>query len=225
MTDLLALGKGSRSTTRELEPDVADLLAQCETTIEAALDGAYHALRRIQEQKLYKAAGYKSFEAYTESRWGYSKSHAYRLIDHSKIVDQLKSEGVEFLPSGEGLTRPFQKLKRISKSEDDFQQRVSEAWRAASDTAPKKFDVPQVTVEHVESTMSRLGLYRNAKKVSPNAVAVELRDLIAKLSQCDALKMTPKAFAVQFGDKGCPSQFFQTVDWLTDYAGVVGVKT
>src|SRR5690242_1873908 len=118
----------------ELEPEAANQLAACEAKIQAALDGAWRALRQIHDDKLYKVAGHKSFEDYCEKRWGYSKSHAYRLIDHAKIVDQLKSEGAEILPAGEGVTRPLQKLRRISKSEDDFTQRVSEAWQIVQDT-------------------------------------------------------------------------------------------
>jgi hypothetical protein len=219
-------GKGTRRNTKNLEPEVQTLLRECERRIDAAQEDAWHALRTIHDDKLYKSDGYGSFKEYVEQRWGYSKSRAYQMIDHAKIIDYLKSEGVGFLPGGEGLTRPISKLRRKYGDDDEqFLQAASEVWRASSDRAPKAFDVPQVTVQHVESTMESLGIHRNVKKVSPNAVAVELRDLIAKLSQCDALKMTPKAFAAQFGDKGCPSQFFQTVDWLTDYAGVVGVKT
>jgi hypothetical protein len=225
MSTILVPTKGKRRATRELEPEVADRLRDCELKIEAALSDAHHALREIHDNKLYKAAGYTSFESYTESRWGYSKAHAYRLIDHDKIVERLKAEGADWLPSGEGLTRPLQKLKRISKNEEDFMQRATEAMTIAKDTAPKIFDVPQVTVEHVESTLGQFGLYRNAKKVSPNALAVEVRDIIAKLSQCDALKMSAKDFAAEYGEKGCPSRFFETVAWLSDYAEVVGVKS
>jgi hypothetical protein len=211
-----------RPVVRELEGGVADLLQECEVIIEQALDSAYNALRRIHDDKLYKAAGYKTFETYTESRWGYSKTRAYQLIDHSKIVEQLKSEGVEFLPTGEGLTRPLQKLRRISKNEDEFKQRVSEAWQIASDTAPKKFDVPQVTVQHVESSMSQFGLYRNAKSTSSssNAAAIEIRAILTKLSQCDALKMTSGAFMKRFGLKGFPSNFSSIVDWLIGCAEI-----
>lgn len=216
---------GTRTTTRELEPAVADELAVCERKIEEALDGAWHALKRIHDRKLYKVSGYSSFEAYAERRWGYSKTHAHRLIDHAKIVERLKSEGVEILPSGEGLTRPLQKLKRISKNEDDFMQRVGAAWQIAQDTAPKIMDVPQVTAQHVESSMQQFGMYRNAKRKNPNEDADEISAALAKVTQCAAFKMAPGKFYEKFGRKGCPSQFYELVAWVSTYAELCGGET
>lgn len=221
MRDVVA---GSRRVVMELEPEVAGLLQACEKEIEQALDSAHHALRRIHDDKLYKADGYKTFEDYAEKRWGYSKSRAYQLIDHSKIVEHLKNEGVEILPGGEGMTRPLQKLRRISKSEDDFMQRVEEAWQIAQDTAPKVHDVPQVTVNHVESTMEHYGLYRSVKRKNPDEDAVELRELLTKIGQSDAMKLAPEAFLKRYELKGFPSNFPRIVTWLSACADLADVR-
>lgn len=224
----LASGTGKRvigrATLGELEPAVQDNLRLCESKIEGALSDAWHALRKIHDDKLYKADRYNTFEEYAEKRWGYSKSRAYQLIDHANIIDRLKAEGVAFLPSGEGLTRPLQKMKRSSKSEDDFQQKVSVGWRAACDSAPKVMDVPQVTVQHVESTMERLGLYRNAKRSNPTAAATALRDLLTKIGQSDALKETPEDFYDEYELKGLPSNAARTVGWLVAYLDRAGIR-
>lgn len=226
------MARGKRVAVVELEAHIQGLLRDCEDRIDCATDDAWHALRTIHDDKLYKSDGYGSFQQYVEQRWGYSKSRAYQMIDHAKIIDRLKSEGVGFLPGGEGLTRPFAKFRRKYGKDDEesFLQASSEAWRAASDSAPKAFDVPQVTVEHVESTMERLGLYRNVKSTSKASAAAELRALFTKVGKSDALKMTPEEFVKRFADKGFPSDFFQILDWMRGCAELitveqVGVKT
>lgn len=211
------LGRGVRKASRELEPEVADSLADCERKIEAALDSAWQALRKIHDDKLYKVAGYKSFEAYCEARWGYSKTHAYRLIDYSKLIDHLRAEGIS-APLSEGVARPLMKLERISKNYDDFVQRATEAIQIAQDTAPKKFDVPQLTTQHVESAMQHFGIYRNAKRKNPDEIADELSDALARVSQTEAFKMGADKFHEQFGLKGCPSLFYEVAEFIGGYA-------
>jgi hypothetical protein len=110
------------------------------------------------------------------------------------------------------------KLRRISKSEDDFFQRASEALQIATDKAPKTFDVPNITVDHVESTMQHFGLYRNVKRKNPDEDADEISAALAKVTQCVAFKMTPAKFHEKHGKKGCPSQFYELVTWVGAYA-------
>jgi hypothetical protein len=217
--------KGTRTATRELEPAVQNLLRECEYRIEHAYDDAWHALKQIHDDKLYKADGYTSFKDYVEQRWGYSKSRAHRLIDHVKIVEYLKEQGVEALPTSEAHTQALTKLRRISKSEDDFLQRAGEAWEIAKDTAPKSFDVPRVTADHIESTMSQYGIYRNAKRKNPDEDADELRERLTKLAQCEAFKTTPESFAKKFGKKCVPSKFYERLSWLNGLAEALGGET
>lgn len=217
------LARGSRTATAPIEPGVADALAECEQKIEEALDTAWHSLRKIHDDNLFKVAGYKTFEAYCEQRWGYSKTHAYRLIDYSKVVAHLKSEGIESVPT-EAVLRPAMKLRRISKGDDDFLQRITEAVQIVNDTAPKKFDVPQVTTQHVESTMSQYGLYRNVKRQDTSAAATESRDLLTKYGQSEAMKMTPEVFVKRFDLKGFPSNFSRIVDFLVACRDLLDVR-
>ena len=213
----------TRVTVRELEPEVADDLRSCEAKIEGALSDAWHALRKIHDEKLYKADKYKTFEDYCEKRWGYSKSRAYQLIDHAKLIDHLKSEGVEFLPAGEGLTRPLQKLRRVSKSEDEFLQKAEVAWRMATDHAEKIHDVPQVTVQAVESAMSHAGLYRNAKSKA-DTTAADCRNTLTKFAQSDARKMAPEDFVKKYEMKGFPSTFPRDLEWMIRCADLLGIS-
>jgi hypothetical protein len=214
-------GKPLRNQVRELT-DIRGLrsLRDCEDQIERSLDTAWHALREIHDRQLYVDEGYGSFKAYCEKRWGYSKSRAHQLIDYTKIVDHLKANGVEFLPSGEGQVRPIMKLRRKSKNEEDFLDRAAEAWQIATDTAPKKQDVPQVTGDHVESTMAHFGIYGRKSAPKPNAVREELKSALYKLASCQAMKMSGHDFVEQHGSGAFPKGFHGLVDWLTECAEV-----
>lgn len=216
------LEKGTRTATRELEPAVKDRLHQLEDRIERAYDDAWHALKEIHDGHLYKADGYASFKNYVEQRWGYSKSRAHRLIDHVKIVEYLKEQGVETLPKSEAHTQALTKLRRISKGEDDFLQRAGNAWEMAVDSAPKQFDVPKVTASHVESSMQHFGVYRNAKRKNPHEAADDLRNKLTSLSQCDAFKEKPAVFAKAHGNRGCSSMTPEVVTWLLAYLQACG---
>ena len=217
-------GKGERVATREIEPALVDELRECESRIDSAYDDAWHSLKRIHDGKLYRGDGYKSFKDYVEQRWGYSKSRAHRLIDHVKIVEYLKEQGVTSLPTSEAHTEALTKLRRTSKSEEDYLQRAGNAWEMAVDSAPRQFDVPRVTADHVESSMQHFGVYRNAKKTSPSAAATELRELLTKIGQSDAMKLTPAAFVKQFEAKGFPSTFPRIVDWLVKCAEIADFR-
>jgi hypothetical protein len=219
------LVRGTRRSTRELEPEVLNRLHECEVRIERAYDDAWHALKEIHDDQLYKADGYSSFKNYVEQRWGYSKSKAHRLIDHVRIVEYLKEQGVENLPTSEAHTTALTKLRRISKSEDDFLQRAGNAWEMAVDTAPKQFDVPKVTANHVESSMQHFGVYRNAKRKNPDEDADEISSALAKVTQCAAFKMTPAKFHEKHGRKGQSSQFYELVSWLNAYADLCAGET
>lgn len=207
---------GKRTALAQVEPEVREAFDQCERTIESALSDAHHALRKIHDDKLYKVAGFTSFESYCTERWGYSKTHAYRLIDHAKLVDHLKAEGAATVPATERVARPLLNLRRSSKNDEHYKQRVSEAWQIANDTAPKIFDVPQITESHVISTMAQYGLYRNAKKKVEDPDAIELRDRLTKLFQCEAFKSKPKEFVNKSGGKAFPGVFMEKMAWLQD---------
>jgi hypothetical protein len=74
------------------------------------------ALVEIQERKLYLKAGYSTFAAYCETRWGFKRNRAYQLID-------------------------FALIKRDLPIENESQARqVSVAWRSNRDEVKRTFD-------------------------------------------------------------------------------------
>ena len=69
------------------------------------------ALRRIRDLKLYRQLLFKEFEAYVKQRWDMARSHAYRLIEASKVIDNLSPIGDGILPQNESQARALSILK------------------------------------------------------------------------------------------------------------------
>jgi hypothetical protein len=62
----------------------ATKLAELESQIEAGTMQVGRALVTIRDNRLYRAE-HRSFEAYMKDRWGYGKSHGYRLISAVEV--------------------------------------------------------------------------------------------------------------------------------------------
>ena len=56
-----------------------------------------------------------TFEAYVKDRWDMVRSHAYRLIDASKVLDNLSPIGDGILPQNESQARALVHLKPIDQ--------------------------------------------------------------------------------------------------------------
>jgi hypothetical protein len=102
-------------------------LRQCEAAIERAnrhdLERA-KALRTIRERRLYRAT-HTTFETYCQERWGFSRQHASRLIDHAEVAENLSPIGD--IPRREAHARPLVTLTPTQ------QQR---AWKLYLGTKP-----------------------------------------------------------------------------------------
>jgi hypothetical protein len=87
--------------------------AELEATIEtapAAFVDVGHALHEIQQRRLYRIAGHRTFAGYVSKRWDLSSAHAYRQIDASKVVDVLAPGGELPLPANEAQARELAPL-------------------------------------------------------------------------------------------------------------------
>lgn len=76
--------------------DQVDALAEAEDQIEQAKRDILmswaeigEALARVRNDRLYRAGGFKRFEDWTKTRFGLSKSHAYRLIEASTALSDI----------------------------------------------------------------------------------------------------------------------------------------
>jgi len=92
-------------------------LAQLETVIKKYRQDFYSvgkALKEIRDGRHYQKLSFKSFEGYVRIRWDMGRSHAYRLIDASLVIDNLSPIG-DALPRNEAQTRPLTKLDVFSQ--------------------------------------------------------------------------------------------------------------
>jgi hypothetical protein len=91
-----------------LKPDQQLNLEECETKIArgwSTFIGVGEALTEIRDKELFKGK-YKDFQEYCRIRWGYARTHAYRLIDAAKVIKDLSPIGEEVpKPANEAQVR------------------------------------------------------------------------------------------------------------------------
>ena len=63
------------------DPAVALALDGCEAQIDDGLASIEAALRRIRDEKLYRAAGYRKFSAYLRGRWATSRQRLLKIAE------------------------------------------------------------------------------------------------------------------------------------------------
>jgi hypothetical protein len=119
-------------------------------------------LKEIQESKLYKTAGFSSFEDYCQSRWKMKRAQAYRLISAVATINKLS-------PIGDNLLPPV--FKNHECTEDCFAKVESEAvarelgqikdveemhkvWQRVNETARR--ELRSVTAQDVTETFVAL---------------------------------------------------------------------
>lgn len=91
--------KEDRPTLGELEEVI--------TKGERAFKETGLALAKIRDEKLYLAAGYKTFEKYCRERWGFSRQRAYQQIDAAVLVLEMSTRVDIDLPTNEAQVRPL----------------------------------------------------------------------------------------------------------------------
>ena len=72
------------------------------------------ALKEIRDGRHYLKLSIKSFDRYVQIRWDIGRSHAYRLIEACKVMDNLSPIG-DILPKNEAQARPLTKLDQFSQ--------------------------------------------------------------------------------------------------------------
>jgi hypothetical protein len=91
-----------------------NILAELEHIIETNQCRFYQigkALMRIRDERLYRELFFFSFEAYVTDRWDMARSQAYRLMEASKVIDNLSPIGDGILPQNESQARALAQLK------------------------------------------------------------------------------------------------------------------
>jgi hypothetical protein len=92
-------------------------LLHLESMIESARGGFYligKALREVCDERLYRKLLFNSFDTYLKNRWDMSRSQAYRLIEASRVIDNLSPIG-DSLPENEAQLRPLTQLAPVDQ--------------------------------------------------------------------------------------------------------------
>lgn len=130
-------------------------------SLKSGMEGA-KALRKINEEGLYTARGYTTFEKYCEDEWGISKRLAYYKIDASKTHDRIVALKLP-LPQLESESQ----LRELTSVEDsDLGNVVVEALALAKKTPTKR-----VTVSLLKKAKEKI-----LGKPKPKSVGKELVD-------------------------------------------------
>lgn len=120
------------------------------------------ALRRIQDGKLWRAGGFKTWEDYCRSVAGMSRTHAHRLIKASQCLIEMRAEfDVSDWPVSESQVRPLLRLKEIKDRRN--------AWDAAVTQAQGDHNSLPPTAENVNVIVNQIlhGGYEGDKKKPP----------------------------------------------------------
>lgn len=90
------------------------------------------ALAEIHGRKLYKARGYKGFQAYLKEHWGISRAHGYRLIAAANAAKELETKVSPNETTSE-TDRPTRqpatpKPKRSNRKSTVKEDQLSKSW-------------------------------------------------------------------------------------------------
>ncbi len=124
------------SRTQYLSHDEERERLHLERQVERAFYQAGLALQTLRDKRLYRST-HKTFQEYCKDRFGFAKSHSYRLINAVEIVDNIsqkvpnwgqnENEFQLILPTAESQVRPLHTLKTA-----ELQQK---AWSKAVELA------------------------------------------------------------------------------------------
>lgn len=135
----------------ELLPAESARLAELEKTIRSGLSAFYDVAAALEEvrrsPKLYRGAGYASFEDYCDRRWNMTRQRAYQLLAASEVRANLSTR-VDILPSTEYQARPLAALSP---------ERQVVAWQVAVESA----DGGQPTAGQVRASVEVVGVLRD----------------------------------------------------------------
>lgn len=136
------------------------------------------ALARIHDRRLYREAGYKTFEKYCQERWGFTRQRAHQLSRGAVLVAELSTLVNTILPTSEAQTRPL-----IGLSVND----AGSTWMCAVDMAGDKPVTGRIVREAVFKPF--VPLKKKKRKALSDAVAAfnrAGRQLCDRLKECDA---------------------------------------
>lgn len=125
-------------------------------------------LKQMNEQKLYEAAGYATFESYTESELNLRKSQAY------KYINVLDSMGEEFVRENGALG--ITKMNLLASLSDEERKEVQAAESATVAELKEQIRQLRSDAEEKDSRIAELEFNQAAEGMAQNSTRVEKSD-------------------------------------------------
>ncbi len=166
--------------------EVLDTTVMNEAEARAALaivrrktDEIWAELKAFHARKGWLALGYKSFSECAAEELGYTRQHAYRLIDAASVAEQLTEAGVETTGMTESHARELKRLPEPARAEVAREVKFADVQakdvRAAVDTklgvAPIATPTPPAPAPTPTETMS--DEEREQRRAAAEAAEVE----------------------------------------------------
>jgi hypothetical protein len=99
----------SQPLTEKEQADYAKLQAVISEGLER-MEKAGRALIEIRDRKLYRAE-FTTFQKYCDTKWAISVRRAYQICGFADVVDNLRTNGAQILPSNERQVRELAKVE------------------------------------------------------------------------------------------------------------------
>jgi hypothetical protein len=165
----------------KLDQEQKTKLKRCEAMIKDGFDGMFEAgraLLTIRDERLYREK-FSTFDEYCRERWGYSKTHANRMIGAAGVANVLTPIGVTV--ENESQVRALTGLKPA---------KVTKIWGKAA----KMADGGRITANIVRRAVGEVvGKQERKKNQTKNARALKLlnrlEDAVNQDSRDQAIKL------------------------------------
>ncbi|MDV6374527.1 hypothetical protein [Deinococcus arenicola] len=147
----------------QLEPHQRARLTALETTVRDGLRDfrrTGQALSEIRDNEFFRA-GYDSFEAYLQDRWGFTPPQAGRLMEAADVAKVLDPLGIQ--PKNEAHSRTFKATAKLITEMEPEQQRVVARLvegvtppQIEGDDSSPPWDLPAAEVRIMASVVRKL---------------------------------------------------------------------
>lgn len=153
-------------------------LVECEQVIEQGIQTFVEvgrALMRIHHGKLYREAGFKTFEDYCTRRWSFTANYARRMISASEVARTLKT-----MPIGVLLPKSESQVRLLTRLEPPQQRAV---WERAVNGA--NGHQPTARQVHAAAAVANIDPAR-IRPISPAPASEEQQHQIAEAEKDSA---------------------------------------
>jgi hypothetical protein len=116
-----------------------------ERLVEKSFYVAGKALKQLRDGRFYRN-NHKTFEAYCQDRFSYTRRSVNYLIAAADVVENLGTNGSQIFPTAERQVRPLTSLEPVQQSE---------AWQQAVSEAGGKVPVARIVKEVVQRITAR----------------------------------------------------------------------